>query len=51
MEPVAREAPAGGARALTVRRLVFVLAATFLLAVGRAAAQRAPRTPDAIEQA
>lgn len=51
MEPVAREAAAGGVRALIVRPLVFVLVATFLLAVGPAGAQRAPQTPDAIEQA
>lgn len=50
MEPVAREAAAGGVRGLIVLQLAVILAAAFLLAVGPAEAQRAPQTPDAIEQ-
>lgn len=51
MEPVARETPAGSVRALTVRRLVVVLAAMFLLVAGPAGAQRGLQTADAIERA
>lgn len=51
MEPVAREAAAGGVRTLIVRRRVVVLVAACLLAAGPVGAQGAPQTPDAIEQA